>query len=126
MENLPSNEVNATPEKMVTELPPSAIAQKLQIQTLFERDDMESVAAMTMVHEWLNKLEPWAEEDPTNRRRALLDVARSDFYLAMKDPEGGIECLEGALMIAQQQGHVDLMESIEKRITLVLKFERNE
>jgi hypothetical protein len=50
------------------------------------------------------------------RRMVIVSFAKYDFYISAKDMDGALECADDALFMAEQEGHLDLTEKIEKRM----------
>ncbi len=97
--------------------------QKLHILDIFHQGRQEE--AVEAVIAWTEGLEKWRSDDPTPRRGILIELARSDFYLAAQDTEGALECLDAASLQARDQGYFDLETQAEDRISTVLKVSRS-
>lgn len=93
--------------------------QQLKILDVFHQGEKD--AAIGLVVLWLEKVEKWAAEDATLRRRIILETKRADFYLAMGDTDGAFGCLEDACIQASHEGHFDLMSLAEQKIAAMEK-----
>jgi hypothetical protein len=82
----------------------------------------EDAGTMTGLTSWLDSQQTRAEEDPTNRMYILVECARADFYIAIGDTDGAYDCLDAAAFKAQQEGHFDLLDSVEAKISALTKM----
>jgi hypothetical protein len=122
MENLSQQE--NVPQKLETSFDAMLEMNRQQVIESIEKNGVE--ASMEIIGKWCDKAEKWAEEDPMNRtqvtrRMVLVNFAKYDFYIAAKDIDGALECAEDALFMAEQEGHIDLKEKIEKRMIETLR-----
>lgn len=90
-----------------------------QVIESIEKSGVE--ASMELIGKWCDKAESWAEEDPMNRsqvtrRMVIVNFAKYDFYISAKDADGALECAEDAMFMAEQEGHLDLIEKMERRM----------
>lgn len=123
MESLHQNLENNT-ETPKVELESSQRVQKLKILDLFHQGESKKEEALMELNKWLDNVQKWSEADPTFRRQIVIEIARSDFYLAINDTEEALKCLDAASLQAQQEGHFDLGNIAEERITTVLKVSK--
>ena len=108
-------------EKLETSLGTYAELGKNEIMENLRAKGVDDPEARDALKRWLDIQEKRAEEDPTNRRGILLEIARSDFYVAIGEIDDACDCLDAASVQAQGEGHFDLQDIAEERITLVLK-----
>ncbi len=121
MENSPPQE--NVPQKLETGLDAILEMNRQEVIESIEKNGVE--ASMELIGKWCDKAEKWAEEDPLNRtqvtrRMIIVNFAKYDFYLAARDVEGALECINDAIFMAEQEGYLDLKENIEKRMTATL------
>lgn len=117
MENSPKQETVI--QKLETGLEGMLEMNRQQVIESIEKNGAE--ASMELIGKWCDKVEKWAEEDPLNRtqvtrRMVIVNFAKYDFYLAARDVEGALECIDDAIFMAEQEGHLDLKEKIERRL----------
>lgn len=118
MENSPQQE-NVL-QKLETSLDALLEMNRQQVIESIEKSGVG--ASMELIGKWCDKAEKWTEEDPMNRtqvtrRMVIVNFAKYDFYLAARDTEGCLECIDDAMFMAEQEGHLDLKEKIEKRMS---------
>ena len=121
MEN--SSQQENVPQKLETGLDAMLEMNRQQVIDSIEKNGVE--ASVELIGKWCDKTEKWAEEDPMNRtqltrRMVIVNFAKFDFYISAKDTDGVLECADDALFMAEQEGHLDLKEKIEKRMTEAL------
>ena len=114
---------NREAEVRETELPLAAHLQKNQIVELLKTGGTENTEAMERMNKWLDAEEARVSADHTERARVILETARANFYLAVKDKEGALECLNDACTVAEQEGHFDLLDIAEERIKIIRKLD---
>lgn len=107
------------PQKLETGIDTMLEMNRQQIIESIEKNGVE--ASVELIGKWCDKAEKWAEEDPMNRtqvtrRMVIVNFAKYDFYISAKDTGGALECAEDALFMAEQEGYLDLIEKIEKRM----------
>lgn len=125
METQPNSNIETQNERKEIDLESVHRVQKLKILEMFHQGETKRGEAMAEFQLWNERLETWATADPTLRRGILFEIAKSDFYLAVGDTEGALECLDAASLQAQQEGHFDLQDAAEERITVVLKVSKS-
>lgn len=108
-------------EVLETSLGEFAEKSKNEIMELLRTNGAHDKESLIAVHGWLDVQEIRVSADPTRRRYALLEIARSDFYLALNDTEEALNCLYQASENAEQLGHFDLQDIAEARIAVVMK-----
>lgn len=117
MDNSPKQE--SAPQKLEIGLEP--LLEMSRQQVIESIGDIGVEASMELIGKWCDKAEKWAEEDPLNRnqvtrRMVIVNFAKYDFYITAKDEDGARECGEDAIFMAEQEGHLDLKETIIKKM----------
>ena len=118
MENSPQQENES--QKLETGLDAMLEMNRQQVIESIEKNGVE--VSMELIGKWCDKAENWAEQDPLNRtqvtrRMVIVNFAKYDFYISANDMDGAQECVDDALLMADQEGYQDLREKIEKRIS---------
>jgi hypothetical protein len=107
---------NLMPEPTGQSLSPEA-EQKIEKETVLEMlrtHGLEDPETMALVMKWTEQLE--ASRDGSSRSTILNNIERADLYVAARDKDGAIECLEDARREAVQENEADLVVQIEAKI----------
>lgn len=89
-------------------------AAKDAIGEVLKSGDMEG--GIARVNQWLDSMQVWAEKGIGNKRRIILEVHRADFYMAMGDKDGALDCLDAAALQAMGEGYREIFDEIEDAI----------
>ena len=112
MEQLNKN--NDPSKKLSLGLDLNLESKRQKIIEMLKTNDIDSCTEV--VSRWCEEAEKWATKGFSKRRMVIINFAKYDFYIAVNDMEGALDCAEDAMYMASQEGYTDLELYIESKL----------
>ncbi|MBI5401188.1 MAG: hypothetical protein HZB12_03700 [Candidatus Yonathbacteria bacterium] len=88
--------------------------EKENVLEMLRANGFEHPETRDLVIKWTEKQEALVTKENTSKATIVFNIERSDLYLATRDKEGALECLEDARTQAYQENEMELYDQIIK------------
>ena len=90
--------------------------EKEKVLEMLRTNGLEHFETNELVTKWTLQKEAEVKKENTSRAAILLNIDRTDLYIAIGDNEGAIKNLEDALEQADQENEKELQDQIIEKI----------
>ena len=90
--------------------------EKAEVLEMLRLNGFEHPETRSAVIKWTEQQEVLVTNENTAKARIYFEIERADLYIAVKDIEGALDCLEDVRIQAHQENEVELYNEIMKKM----------